>query len=72
LPAIPLKITASKVLTGGSCTLKQTSVGITIAVAPESRQAIDTLIELKLDGLADALEVTVNWKNSQTCPDQWG
>lgn len=52
LPAIPKKIIASNVLTGGKATVKQTNEAIEIAVPKAHRQELDTIIELKLDGPA--------------------
>jgi len=49
LPAIPAKITAARVLTGGSVQFKQTGAGISLTVPTPNHQAIDTLIALDLD-----------------------
>jgi alpha-L-fucosidase len=49
LPAIPAKITAAKVLTGGPVEFQQTGSGITLTVPAASHGAIDTLIALDLD-----------------------
>jgi alpha-L-fucosidase len=52
LPALPKKIVASSLLTGGKVEVKQTEAGLTIAVAPADRQEIDTIVKLQLDGSA--------------------
>lgn len=49
LPAIPAKITAAKILTGGSVDCKQTDAGITLTVPAASQDPIDTLIALDID-----------------------
>ena len=49
LPAIPAKVTAAKVLTGGSVEFKQTDAGITLRVPAASQDPIDTLIALEID-----------------------
>jgi alpha-L-fucosidase len=49
LPAIPAKITAAHVLTGGSVEFKQTDRGITLTVPVASHAAMDTLIALDID-----------------------
>ena len=52
LPTIDKKITASRLLTGGNLTLRQTADGIRISVPKENRQEIDTIVALTLDGNA--------------------
>jgi alpha-L-fucosidase len=52
LPAMPKKIVASSLLTGGSTEVKQDGSGITIRVAAPDRQEIDTIVKLELDGPA--------------------
>ena len=52
LPPIRSKIVSAKVLTGGEVAWSQSSDGISLGVAPEYRQEIDTLIALKLDAPA--------------------
>ncbi|HWI56165.1 MAG TPA: alpha-L-fucosidase [Bacillota bacterium] len=49
LPAIPAKITAARVLTGGSVHCKQTDTGIRLAVPAATQAPMDTLIALDLD-----------------------
>ena len=49
LPAIPAKITAARVLTGGSVAFKQTDLGITLTVPVASHDEVDTLIALDMD-----------------------
>ncbi|MCX6971121.1 MAG: alpha-L-fucosidase [Verrucomicrobia bacterium] len=49
LPAIPARITAARVLTGGSVEFKQTDRGITLTVPVASHAAMDTLIALDID-----------------------
>jgi alpha-L-fucosidase len=50
LPAISKKIIASSVLTGGKAVVKQTKESIEISVPKTSRDSLDTIIILKLDG----------------------
>jgi alpha-L-fucosidase len=52
LPAIPAKIIAARVLTGGSLEFTQTGSGITLTVPAANHIAIDTLIALDLDRAA--------------------
>ena len=60
LPAISRKIVAWKALTGGVARVEQDASGVRIAVPSEFRNAVDTLIELTLDGPAsDILPVAV-------------
>jgi alpha-L-fucosidase len=49
LPAIPARILAAHVLTGGEVTLAQSDSGITLRVIPADQAPIDTLIALDLD-----------------------
>ena len=57
LPSLALgrQITGSAVLTGGTATVNQTADGITITLPAASRDPIDTIIRLDLDGSAEAL-----------------
>jgi len=52
LPALTKKIVSSKVLTGGTASVKQTDGGVEISVPATERQEIDTLVALELDGPA--------------------
>ncbi|MBN2270605.1 MAG: alpha-L-fucosidase [Sedimentisphaerales bacterium] len=52
LPALPRKIIESNVLTGGVVQVKQTETAVSLAVAKEDQQEIDTIIKLTLDGPA--------------------
>ncbi|MHB8972432.1 MAG: alpha-L-fucosidase [Pirellulaceae bacterium] len=52
LPAIPLKVLGSRVLSGGQADVRQTAAGLQIAVAPGDRQSLDTIVTLELDGAA--------------------
>jgi alpha-L-fucosidase len=52
LPALTKKIVSSKVLTGGTATVKQTDGGVEISVPATERQEPDTLVSLELDGPA--------------------
>jgi alpha-L-fucosidase len=52
LPPIARKIVSSSVLTGGDGDVRQTPEGITVAVPPQYRQDIDTIVALELDGPA--------------------
>ncbi|MEK7707773.1 MAG: alpha-L-fucosidase, partial [Verrucomicrobiota bacterium] len=49
LPVIQGKIVSAKVLTGGKAEVQQSDDGITLRVAPEHRQEIDTIIVLRLN-----------------------
>jgi alpha-L-fucosidase len=55
LPPIGKKIVSWNVLTGGGAEVKQDTRGIRIVVPKESRQDVDTLIEIKLDGPASEI-----------------
>jgi alpha-L-fucosidase len=52
LPAIPRKILSSRVLTGGTASVKQSDAGIEISVPKPDRQELDTIVALELDGPA--------------------
>ncbi len=52
LPPLPVKITGSKLLTGGAVSVEQTDAGITVTVPEADRQDIDTLVRLDLAGSA--------------------
>jgi len=49
LPALPAKITAARVLTGGSVEFNQTDTNLTLRVPAANRDAMDTLVVLELD-----------------------
>ena len=49
LPAIPAKITAARLVAGGTVGFDQTDRGITLAVPAAGKAAIDTVIALDLD-----------------------
>ncbi len=55
LPAIPAKIKAARLLTGGSLKYRQTDQGITLTVASANQAPIDTLVQLDLDKPAMAI-----------------
>ncbi len=55
LPDIPAVIVSAKLLNGGKADVRQTGGEIEISVAPANRDAIDTVIALKLD--SDALKI---------------
>jgi alpha-L-fucosidase len=60
LPAIPLKVLGSRVLSGGQADVRQTAAGLQICVPESDRQPIDTIVALELDGAAcDLLAVDV-------------
>ncbi len=52
LPAVPKKILAASLLTGGKVEVQQKQSGLTIHVAPQDRRQIDTIVKLELDGPA--------------------
>jgi alpha-L-fucosidase len=49
LPAIPARITAARLLSGGPVQFQQTEAGITLTVPAAKHDAIDTLIALDID-----------------------
>ncbi len=49
LPPLPAKIVNSRLLTGGTATVKQGDGGLEIAVPKRDRQEIDTIVVLELD-----------------------
>jgi alpha-L-fucosidase len=55
LPPIPRKVVSHEVITGGTATVTQSGDGLEIAVPPEHRQELDTIIALTLDGPAAEL-----------------
>jgi alpha-L-fucosidase len=55
LPPIGKKIVSWKLMTGGQAEVKQDAWGVRIVVPKESRQDIDALIELTLDGPASEI-----------------
>jgi alpha-L-fucosidase len=57
LPALSKRITAASLLTGGKVEVKQGADGVSIAVAPQDRHEIDTIVKLELDGSAMDLPV---------------
>ena len=61
LPDLPAKIISARLLAGGAAEFRQTENGIDISVAPDHRDASDTVIALRLDTEAmkiPALEAT--------------
>jgi len=52
LPTLPKRLTDASLLTGGTVSVQQTERGIEIQVPAGSRQEIDTIVVLKLDGPA--------------------
>ena len=52
LPGGPRKIVRHSVLTGGEADVRQTEQGIQVSVPAGSRDPIDTIIRLELDGPA--------------------
>lgn len=55
LPAIPLKIRSTNMMNGGKLRIRQNTQGVTIWVDPKDRDAIDTVIVLKLSGSAASI-----------------
>jgi len=49
LPAIPAKVTAARLLTGGSVEFRQSDQGLTLKVPAFNHDAMDTLIALEID-----------------------
>lgn len=56
LPAIGRKVVSARVVGGGEAAVEQSEDGLRLRVAPEQRDAIDTVIELQLDGPAGDIE----------------
>ncbi len=56
LPALPRKVTDATLLTGGSVSVRQTQDAIEVTVPQQSRQEIDTIVKLTLDGPAGDIE----------------
>jgi alpha-L-fucosidase len=52
LPPLPKRILGSTLVTGGTAEVQQTAESVTVRVPKESRQEIDTLVKLELDGPA--------------------
>jgi alpha-L-fucosidase len=52
LPALPKRVTDASLMTGGTVSVQQTDAGIEIQVPAGSRQEIDTIVTLTLDGPA--------------------
>ena len=60
LPAIPAKVTGSRVLGGGHVSVRQTEAGLEVAVPAGDRHPADTVVVLELDRPAAGIEpVTV-------------
>jgi alpha-L-fucosidase len=59
LPPIDKKIGASRVLTGGTASVRQTDGGIEVSVPAADRKEIDTIVVLTLDGLAAEAKVGI-------------
>ena len=55
LPPLGKKIVGSRLLTGGSATVRQDDEGVAIAVPEAHRQEIDTIVALELDGPASEI-----------------
>lgn len=56
LPALPIQITGSRVITGGEVVVKQDKDGVTVSVAKADRDPINTIIELTLAKEAHVVE----------------
>jgi alpha-L-fucosidase len=56
LPGLGRKITSSRLLTGGKVSVEQGDSQVRVTVSPQYRQEIDTIVELRLDGPAGAIE----------------
>jgi alpha-L-fucosidase len=52
LPTLPKRVTDASLLNGGTVSVRQTDKGIEIQVPAGSRQEIDTIVAIKLDGPA--------------------
>jgi len=56
LPPLSARVVSCRALTGGEPTWSQTDEGLTLELAPEQRDVVDTIIALELDGPAEAIE----------------
>jgi len=56
LPPIDRKIVSHSVLTGGKALVKQSADGITVSVAEEDRDKLDTIVKFELDGPASGVK----------------
>jgi alpha-L-fucosidase len=65
-PALPRKIIASSVLTGGSVKVVQTAKGFSVTVPAKGRDPLDTIVKLELDGSAMDLPVITSLSGSIT------
>ncbi len=59
LPPVAKKIVGSRLLTGGEVEVKPSQQGVILTVPQAGRQALDTIIELRLDGSAMDIPVAV-------------
>ena len=66
LPAVAKKIVGSRLLTGGEVEVKPSEQGIILTVPQASRQALDTIIELRLNGSAMDIPVLGHGKSHET------
>ena len=57
LPAMARRIVRHGLLAGGRATVQQSEAGISVSVPAASRQAVDTIVKLELDGPAHTLPV---------------
>jgi hypothetical protein len=57
LPGLGMKIVSDTLLTGGEIEFQQTNDSLSFRIAEEFRNKIDTIIKLRLDGPASAIEV---------------
>ena len=64
--ALPHKIIASSVLTGGSVKVVQTAKGFSVTVPAKERDPLDTIVKLELDDSAMDLPVTTSFSGSLT------
>ncbi len=55
LPALPRRVTASALLTGGQVKVEQTATALVVTVPPGDRVKPDTLVRLDLEGSAEEL-----------------
>ena len=60
LPPLDREILSARLMTGGDVDVKQTAEGLAITVAEADQKAIDTVIELKLDGSAEDIRPLSN------------
>jgi alpha-L-fucosidase len=63
LPPLSKKVVASSLLGGGAVAVEQDAKQLTVTIAPQHRQEIDTIVKLELDGSALDIPLIPTRKN---------